>query len=135
MKRTFTFITAAALCGVFAVSVGALAAKPEDPGSGGGGNAGGQGGGKPTTDVYAEMVIVDRDVNGVPIMTDGLGPKDKVGPVPWPIMLGPKATEEECPLWYADSQPSEDLIAVDGDSVYADLGIEAYRIGTKISVR
>jgi len=128
MKRTFAFITAAALCGVFAVSVGALAAKPEDPGSGGGGNAGGQGGGKPTTDVYAEMVIVDRDVNGVPIMTDGLGPKDKVGLVPWPIMLDPK---DGCPLWNDDTGPvlgEGFLSAVDFPSVYSALEIEAYRI-------
>jgi hypothetical protein len=128
MKRRFAFTTAAALCGLFAVSVAALAAKPDDPGSGGGGNAGGQGGGKPTTDVYAEMVIVDRDVNGVPIMTDGLGPKDKVGLVPWPIMLGPK---DGCPLWNDDTGPvlgEELLSAVEFPSVYWELEIEAYRI-------
>ena len=126
MKRTFTFITAAALTGLLACGA-AMAARPDGVGPPDN-SGGGQGGGKPTTDVYAEMVIVDRDVDGVPIMTDGLGPKDKVGPVPWPIMLGPKATIEDCPLWYEGIGPMPELIPVEEPSVYKALEIPAFRI-------
>ncbi|PLW81275.1 hypothetical protein CWI75_16750 [Kineobactrum sediminis] len=107
------------------------AAKGGNPGPppGGGGNGGGGGGGKPpATDVFAEMVIIDRDVNGVPITTLGVGPGDSPAQVPQPIMLGPKATAEVCPLWYEGSDPSDELIPVDSPSVYFALEIDAYRI-------
>ena len=126
MKRTVTFTVAAALTGLLACGA-AMAEQPEGVGPPEN-SGGGKGGGKPTTDVFADMVIIDRDVNGVPIMTDGLGPKDKVGPVPWPIMLGPK---DDCELWNETIGPltgDGELIPVEGDSVYAALEIEAYRI-------
>ncbi len=129
MKRTFTFTVAAALTGLLACGT-AMAARPDGVGPPQN-SGGGKGGGKPTTDVFADMVIIDRDVNGVPIMIEGLGPKDKLGPVPWPIMLGPKATETECPLWYEGSDPliGDGLLSdVEYPSVYAELGIDAYRI-------
>lgn len=93
------------------------------------------GGGKPTApDLYGDMVLIDRDQNGVPIMTDGLGPKDQLTKVPWPIMLGGKV---DCELWPLGGEPLLErpegevgpvLVPVEAPSVYADLGIEAYRI-------
>jgi hypothetical protein len=66
--------------------------------------------------VYAEMVQIDRDINGVPILTWALGPKDQWTWVRSPIMFGPK---DGCPLVFAD------LELVAGNSIYTDLQIEA----------
>ncbi|WP_417568115.1 hypothetical protein [Marinobacter sp.] len=125
MKPRFPLTTIAALTATLVYSGGSYAAKGGVPGPPDGG-----GGGKPpTTDVYADMVIIDRDVNGVPITTLGVGPGDSPAQVPQPIMLGPKATADICPLWYEGSVPMiPPLIAVEPPSVYSELGIEAYRI-------
>ena len=86
----------------------------EPPTWSGGGRGGG---GKPDSpDLYGDLVIIDRDINGVPITTLGLGPKDKWVQVPQPIMLGAKA---ECPLAFSELEP------VGTDSVYHILGIDA----------
>jgi hypothetical protein len=97
----------------------ALAAPPPGKGGGGGGGGGNGGGGSGGGDgksVYAEMVLIDRDVNGVPILTWGMGPKDKPALLPSPIMFGDK---DGCPLSFAA------LEEVSVDSVYTLLGIEA----------
>ncbi|MGD8310675.1 MAG: hypothetical protein PVG98_14660 [Chromatiales bacterium] len=95
----------------------------EPPSWAGGGRGGG---GKPDSpDLYGDLVLIDRDVNGVPITTLGLGPKDQWTQVPQPIMIGPKA---ECVLWPPGADPDPGLIPVDGDSIYLALGVTAYRI-------
>jgi hypothetical protein len=108
---------AAALC-----TAAVLAVAGPGGGSGGGGSGGGGGGGsQPSTDLYAEMVLIDRDVNGVPITTLGLGPRDKWVQVPQPIMFGPKT---DCPLdFYA-------LVPVGTDSVY-----NSFPEGEKVDAR
>jgi len=96
------------------------------------------GGGKPSApDLYGDMVLIDRTVDGVPITTLGLGPKDQWVQVPQPIMLGPKV---DCPLWnltegpfVGEDTPIEGLPGleeiVDPDSIYTQLdGITAYHI-------
>jgi len=86
----------------------------EPPSWAGGGRGGG---GKPDSpDLYGDMVIIDRDINGVPITTLGLGPKDEWMQVPQPIMLGPKT---DCPLVFSELEP------VGADSIYQFLGIDA----------
>lgn len=126
MKRRFPLTTTAALTAMLVYSGGSYAAKGGIPGPpDGGGNGGGK---PPTTDVFADMVIIDRDVNGVPITTLGVGPGDSPAQVPQPIMLGPKATADICPLWYQGSVPMPPLSAVEEPSVYWLLEIEAYRI-------
>jgi hypothetical protein len=101
-----------ALVVAFATTL-ALAAPP--PGKGGGG--GGGGGGKPAApDLYGDLVLIDRDVDGVPITTEGLGPKDQLVQVPQPIMLG---TKPDCPLEFTG------LEKVDVSSVYALVGVDA----------
>lgn len=97
------------------VTTMALAAPPPGKGGGSGGSGGGGGGGG-SVDVYAEMVEIDRDVNGVPILTWALGPKDQMTWVRSPIMFGDK---EDCPLVFADLAP------VAGESIYTYLGIDA----------
>ncbi|MFU8822336.1 MAG: hypothetical protein ACNA8G_12380 [Gammaproteobacteria bacterium] len=107
---------ALALIVAFATSL-ALAAPPAGKGGGGGGGgSGGGGGGGTGVDVYAEMVEIDRDVNGVPILTWALGPKDKYTWVRSPIMF---ADKDDCPLEF------ESLAAVAGHSIYAHLDIDA----------
>ena len=107
------------------VTTMALAAPPPGKGGGGGGgggpgggggNGGGGGGGGDTKDVFAEMVLIDRDINGVPILTEGLTPGDEWGDVPQPIMFGDK---EGCDLVF------NDLDGVASDSIYAALDIDA----------
>jgi hypothetical protein len=105
---------AAALCTAAVLAVAGPGGGSGGGGSGGGG--GGGGGGQPDTDLFAEMVLIDRDVNGVPITTLGLGPRDKWVQVPQPIMFGDKT---DCPLVFADLAP------VGTDSVYSELGIDA----------
>ncbi len=85
-------------------------------GKGGGGGPGGGGGGSSGVEVYAEMVQIDRDINGVPILTYALGPKDQWTWVRSPIMFGNKP---DCPLVFSE------LVPVSGDSVYTALGIDA----------
>ncbi|MEJ2523280.1 MAG: hypothetical protein P8080_10460, partial [Gammaproteobacteria bacterium] len=107
----------------------ALAEPPEWAGGGRGG------GGKPSAPaLYGDTLLIDRDVNGVPIMTDGLGPRDQLTRVPWPIMLGPRA---DCELWPLDGDPLTErpegeegpvLEPVAAPSLYFALGVEAYRI-------
>lgn len=92
----------------------AVAAPP--PGKGPGSGGGGGGGGGTSKDVYSEMVQIDRDVNGVPIMTWALGPKDKWGWVPSPIMFGDK---DDCGLEF------DKLDDVAPNSIYTILGIKA----------
>src|SRR6056297_595523 len=119
--RTMVWALIAAL-----VTTMALAAPPLGKGGGGGGgggpgggggNGGGGGGGGDTKDVFAEMVLIDRDINGVPILTEGLTPGDEWGDVPQPIMFGDMG--EECPLVF------ENLESVSGDSIYVTLDIDA----------
>jgi len=98
-----------ALIAALTVTV-AVAAPP--PGKGGGG---GGGGGGTSKDVYAEMVLIDRDSNGVPIMTWALGPRDKYGWVPQPIMLGDK---DGCPLTFSELE----LVSV--NSIYRASGVD-----------
>jgi hypothetical protein len=62
------------------------------------------------------MVLIDRDINGVPILTEGIGPRDKPALLPSPIMFDDK---DGCPLAFSD------LELVAADSVYTFLGIEA----------
>ena len=119
----------AGLAALVAASSVALAAPP--PWSGG--DRGG--GGKPAApDLYGDTVLIDRDVNGVPVMTDGLGPKDQLTRVPWPIILGPKL---DCELWPLGGDPLTErdegdegpvLVPVEAPSIYAALGVEAYRL-------
>jgi hypothetical protein len=105
---------------IAAATTMAFAAPPPGKGGGGGGSGGGGGGGggggSDGKSVYAEMVQVDRDINGVPIMTWALGPKDKWLYVPSPIMFGDK---DGCPLIFSELQP------VAGNSIYTLLGIDA----------
>jgi hypothetical protein len=110
-KLIVAIIAAAATTMVFA-------APPPGKGGGGGGSGGGGGGGGGSDgkSVYAEMVLIDRDINGVPILTEGIGPKDKPALLPSPIMFGDK---EGCPLVF------EDLVPVIDTSIYSTLGIEA----------
>ncbi|WP_428634321.1 hypothetical protein [Sedimenticola sp.] len=87
-------------------------AVPPDHAGGGRG-----GGGKPhNPDLYGDLVIIDRDINGVPITTLGLGPKDKWVQVPQPVMLGPVVG---CPLVFTE------LEQVGVDSIYTVHGIDA----------
>lgn len=87
-------------------------AVPPDHAGGGKG-----GGGKPDNpDLYGDLMIIDRDVNGVPITTLGLGPKDKWVQVPQPIMLAPMV---DCPLEFTQ------LEQVGVDSIYTIHGIDA----------
>ncbi len=96
----------------FAMTSSPLLAQP--PSWSGGGRGGG---GKPDSpDLYGDMVLIDRDVNGVPITTLGLGPQDQWTQVPQPIMVGDKAG---CPLIFTQLAP------VAAHSVYAMLGIDA----------
>lgn len=91
----------------------AVAAPPD----GKGGPPDGTGGGKPSApDLLGDMVLIDRDINGVPITTWALGPKDKWEWVASPIMFGDKVG---CPLVFTELQP------VAGNSVYTLLGIDA----------
>lgn len=98
----------------------ALAAPPPGKGGGsggsGGGGGGGGGGGSDGKSVYAEMVLIDRDVNGVPILTEGIGPRDKPALLPSPIMFGDK---DGCPLAFEGLEP------VAGHSIYTLLDIDA----------
>ena len=111
-----------ALVVAFATSL-ALAGPPPGKGGGGGGGGGGGnggggggGGGGDTKDVFAEMVLIDRDINGVPILTLGLTPGDEWGDVPQPLMFGDK---EGCDLVFAELNP------VETDSIYSVMGIDA----------
>ncbi len=86
----------------------------EPPTWSGGGRGGG---GKPDSpDLYGDLVLIDRDINGVPITTLGLGPKDKWVQVPQPIMFGDK---DGCPLDFDALEP------VGEDSIYTIKGIDA----------
>lgn len=114
------------LLGLVIAALMAPAAFAEKPPWAGGGRGGG--GNPGTADIYGDMVLIDRDANGVPITTYGVGPQDVWGQVPQPIMLAPKATAADCPLWYVGGVPSEELVPVDGNSIYYTLGIEAYRL-------
>ena len=71
MKRTATFMVAAALMGLFAFSIGTSAAPPPGAGSGGGGGGGGDtpGGGGKVPPEYGDLWILYRDSNGVPYVT------------------------------------------------------------------
>ena len=119
-------------------------AGPGGGGGGGGGNGGGNGGGggggggsgKPgasVDDFYGDMALIDRDVDGVPILAWGLGPKDKYMWVRAPIVFPDKLGTTECPLTADDlellaADPTSDYVVLGTGSVYAALGIEAYRI-------
>lgn len=107
------------------------------PGGGGGGGKGGGGGGGPgggggggssgkpgssVDDFYGDMALIDRDVNGVPILVEGLGPKDKWMLVRAPIVFPDKLESDECPLTADTAAP------LGAGSIYTHLGIEAYRI-------
>ena len=116
------------LLGLAIVALMAPTAFAEKPiwaggGRGGGGNPG-------TSDLYGDMVLVDRTVDGVPITVEGLGPGDVWMQVPQPIMIGSK---DGCPLWNDELGPQigDGLLAVPGeDSIYNSFDpiIEAYLI-------
>ncbi|NGP52762.1 hypothetical protein [Thioalkalivibrio sp. XN8] len=105
-------------------------------GGGPGGGGGGDGSGKPgatVDDFYGDMALVDRDVDGVPILAWGLGPKDKYMWVRAPIVFPDKLGTTECPLTAEEldllaADPSSDYVILGTGSVYAELGIDAYRI-------
>jgi hypothetical protein len=105
-------------------------------GGGGVGGGGGSGGGKPGSspdDFLGDMALIDRDVNGVPIMTWGLGPKDKETWVRSPIVFPETLGSEECPLTaeYLEDlaeDPTSDYELLGTGSVYGELGVTAYRI-------
>jgi len=95
------------------------------PGGGGGGGGGpGGGGGGDAVEVYAEMVQIDRDIDGVPILTEGLAPGDEWTDVRQPIMFGPK---DGCPLndAWAGLDDEITLESVVPESIYSYLGIDA----------
>ena len=96
------------LLGLVIAALMAPAAFAEKPPWAGGGRGGG--GNPGTADIYGDMVLIDRDANGVPITTYGVGPQDVWGEVPQPIMLAPKATAADCPLWYVGGVPSDELV-------------------------
>jgi len=114
------------LLGLAIVALMAPTAFAEKPlwaggGRGGGGNPG-------TSDLFGDMVLVDRTINGVPITVEGLGPQDEWMQVPQPIMIGPKAG---CELWDEGMDPliGEGWLSLPGeDSIYTILDIEAYLI-------
>jgi CBS domain-containing protein len=70
------------------------------------------------------MALIDRDVNGVPIMTWGLGPKDKWTWVRSPIVFAETLGSDECPL------TKDEALPVYPSSVYNSFleSIEVYRI-------
>jgi hypothetical protein len=111
-KLMVAIIAAAATTMVFA-------APPPGKGGGGGGSGGGGGGGDGGGGSdYAEMVLIDRDINGVPILTEGIGPRDKPAFLPSPIMFGPKI---DCPLndaFYGEDPVIPALELVAPHSVY-----------------
>jgi hypothetical protein len=121
-------ILIALVVALFATTL-ALAAPPTGKGGGGGGGKGGGGGGGPgggggggggdAVEVYAEMVEIDRDVNGVPILGLGLAPGDVWTDVRQPIMFG---NTDLCPVELLDF---ESLEQVGSDSIYFQLGIDA----------
>ena len=74
MKRLFAVTAAAALAGLFAVSLATSAAPPPNAGGGGSSGGGGGGGGTPggggkTPPEYGDLWILYRDSNGVPYVT------------------------------------------------------------------
>jgi hypothetical protein len=105
-------------------------------GGGGVGGGGGSGGGKPGSspdDFLGDMALIDRDVNGVPLMTWGLGPKDKWTWVRSPIVFPETLDTEECPLTVAiidalAADPSSGYVKLGTGSVYSEVGVTAYRI-------
>lgn len=99
----------------------ALAEPPDGKGGGGGGGGkgGGGGGGGDSVDVYAEMVEIDRDINGVPILTWAIGPGDAETWVRSPIMFG---NTDLCPADLLDFSTLEKVAAT---SIYTYLGIDA----------
>lgn len=126
-------ILIALVVALFATTL-ALAAPPTGKGGGGGGGKGGGGGGGPgggggggggdAVEVYAEMVQIDRDINGVPILGLGLAPGDEWTDVRQPIMFGPK---DGCPLndAWAGLDGEITLRPVVPESIYSFLGIDA----------
>ncbi|NHA13733.1 hypothetical protein G8346_01945 [Thioalkalivibrio sp. XN279] len=79
------------------------------------------------------MALLDRDVNGVPLMTWGLGPKDKETWVRSPIVFPEKLGTEECPLTVEDidallADTSSGYVQLGTGSIYSELGITAYRV-------
>ena len=126
-----------ALVVAFATTL-ALAAPPPGKGGGGGGGGGGPGGGGgggggggpggggggDAVEVYAEMVQIDRDIDGVPILTQGLAPGDEWTDVRQPIMFGPR---DGCPLNDAWAGLDEEITLepVVIESIYFHLGIDA----------
>ena len=105
-------------------------------GGGGVGGGGGSGGGKPGSspdDFLGDMALIDRDVNGVPIMTWGMGPKDKPAWVRSPIVFPETLDTEECPLTVEDiellaADTSSGYVKLGTGSIYSDLGVTAYRV-------
>jgi len=105
-------------------------------GGGGPGAGGGGGGGKPGSspdDFLGDMALIDRDVNGVPLMTWGMGPKDKPTWVRSPIVFPEALDTEECPLTEEilealANDPDSGYVKLGTGSVYSELGVTAYRI-------
>lgn len=96
-------------------------------GGGPGGGGGGGGSGKPGSsvdDFYGDMALIDRDINGVPILVEGLGPKDQMMMVRAPIVFPDKLGDEGCPLTLAEAEAA----GLGEGSIYTFLGIDAYRI-------
>lgn len=105
-------------------------------GGGGVGGGGGSGGGKPGSspdDFLGDMALIDRDVNGVPIMTWGMGPKDKPAWVRSPIVFPDSLDTIECPLTVEiiDALVADDssgYVKLGTGSIYSHLGVTAYRV-------
>jgi len=105
-------------------------------GGGGVGGGGGSGGGKPGSspdDFLGDLALIDRDVNGVPIMTWGMGPKDKPAWVRLPIVFPETLDTEECPLTVDTietlaADTSSGYVKLGTGSIYSDLGVTAYRV-------
>ena len=104
------------VAGIAALAMAMAAAAPPDGKGPPEGKGPGGGGGGGSVDVYAEMVEIDRDINGVPILTEGLGPNDTWTWVRQPIMFGDRG---DCPLNFSELDP------VAPESIYTYLQVDA----------
>jgi hypothetical protein len=112
MKRTFAFTGAAALAGMLAFSVGALAAKPTDPVGGGGGG----GGGTETPDL-GDLVILYRDASGVPNLTapvmDEAGVNVVAGQCQQPLAFASDTCPADSEMWGECAVGNPPVVALD----------------------